>query len=72
MIKKESLHGWWKEIGQRYKKQDLIVRVDEENGKITLLLPFGNHTMLVGRYDTTKDYGYVLDRRSSIRENDTK
>lgn len=67
MIKVDSLYDWWQEISVRYNKEILTTRVSENEDTITLLLEYGNTNMMVARYDTTKGYGYVFDRRSEIR-----
>lgn len=67
MIRKESLYDWWEEVGSRYKVDKLLTRIGENEETITLLLEYGNHSMIVGRFDTTKGYGYVFDRRREVR-----
>ena len=67
MVRLESLSDWWLDIGKRYNKELLTTRISENEECITLILEYGNSNMMVARYDTTKGYGYVFDRRSEIR-----
>jgi hypothetical protein len=67
VVRLESLSDWWLDIGKRYNKELLTTRISENEESITLLLEYGNSNMMVARYDTTKGYGYVFDRRSEIR-----
>ena len=67
MIKCDDRVSWWAEIEKRYKISHLSVNTSLERQTTTVILEYGNSTMLVGRYSAEKGYGYVFDRRSEIR-----